>query len=94
MRDQGLTQADRISVETLGGPLELIVETDEQVTVDMGTPIFAPEQIPFVAEQAANQYQVELKQRPSSFPSRAMIPLASSRPTCLSLWVRRPRPLR
>ncbi|TFH85345.1 diaminopimelate epimerase [Billgrantia azerbaijanica] len=50
VRDQRLTHKREIHVETAGGPLTLHVDTDNQVTVDMGTPRFAPEALPFEAD--------------------------------------------
>ncbi|SDK02076.1 diaminopimelate epimerase [Billgrantia gudaonensis] len=50
VRDQRLTHKREIRVETAGGPLTLRIEDDDQVTVDMGTPRFAPESLPFQAD--------------------------------------------
>lgn len=60
VREQGLTAADRIPVETLAGPIELQVEADGQVRVDMGPPRFAPAAIPFQAEAEADRYVLEV----------------------------------
>ncbi len=56
VREKGLTDKDVIRVATAGGPIELKVEPDGQVTVDMGAPRFEPEAIPFVAEERADVY--------------------------------------
>ncbi len=56
VREKGLTDRDVIRVATAGGPIELKVEPDGQVTVDMGAPRFEPEAIPFVAEERADVY--------------------------------------
>ena len=48
--DQRLTHKREIHVETLGGPLHLVIENDGQVRVGMGAPRFTPEDIPFDAE--------------------------------------------
>jgi diaminopimelate epimerase len=50
-------------VATAGGPIELKVEADGQVTVDMGAPRFAPADIPFVAEVRADRYPLEVDGR-------------------------------
>jgi diaminopimelate epimerase len=47
--DKGLAQGDRIRVQTLSGVIEPRLNSDGRVTVDMGQPVFAPEQVPFVA---------------------------------------------
>ncbi|AHE97005.1 diaminopimelate epimerase [Thioalkalivibrio paradoxus] len=60
VREQGLTQADTIPVETLAGPIELQVEPDGQVTVNMGRPRFHPDQLPFLAPIEADEYPLEV----------------------------------
>ncbi len=58
VREKGLTDKDVIRVATAGGPIELKVEPDGQVTVDMGAPRFEPEAIPFVADERADVYSL------------------------------------
>jgi len=58
VRDKGLTTSDTITVDTRGGRIILQIEQDGQVTVDMGTPVFIPEKIPFVAENQQDSYQL------------------------------------
>lgn len=60
VRDRGLTEKDRIVVQTAAGRLVLQVEPDGQVTVDMGVPSFAPEAIPFQAPAPAARYSLEV----------------------------------
>lgn len=45
--DKGLTNKQQIVVETAGGVIVPHLNDDGTVTVDMGVPLFAPEQIPF-----------------------------------------------
>ncbi|MDE2607249.1 MAG: diaminopimelate epimerase [Burkholderiales bacterium] len=47
--DKGLARGDRIRVQTLAGVIEPRLNPDGRVTVDMGRPVFEPEQVPFVA---------------------------------------------
>lgn len=47
--DKGLTSKKQIVVETAGGIIVPRLNEDGLVTVDMGIPLFAPEQIPFAA---------------------------------------------
>jgi diaminopimelate epimerase len=47
--DKGLARGDRIRVQTLSGVIEPRLNADGRVTVDMGQPVFALEQVPFVA---------------------------------------------
>jgi diaminopimelate epimerase len=60
VREQALTTADTIPVETLAGPIVLQVEADGQVRVDMGRPRFRPEEIPFLADAEAQSYDLEV----------------------------------
>ncbi len=60
VRDKGLSDKDRLRVQTLGGPIVLELGADG-VTVDMGRPVFDPLQAPFTATgllpQAEGQWQ-------------------------------------
>jgi diaminopimelate epimerase len=53
VRDQGLTAKCQLRVETAGGLIAPRLEADGQVTVDMGVPRFAPEDVPFVGGKGA-----------------------------------------
>jgi len=48
--DKGLTSKRAIRVETMAGVIEPMLENDGRITVDMGAPILAPQQVPFDAE--------------------------------------------
>ncbi|AOE88093.1 diaminopimelate epimerase [Pseudomonas sp. TCU-HL1] len=58
--DKRLTVKKRIRVETKSGIIELDVRPDGQVTVDMGPPRLVPQQIPFIADDEALSYPVEV----------------------------------
>src|SRR5262245_6812462 len=60
VRDQGLTDKTQIKVETLSGVIVPQLESDGQVTVDMGAPEFEPAKIPFLAQQQALTYRIEV----------------------------------
>ena len=60
VRDKGLTDSDRIPVQTPAGRIELIVEDDDSITVDMGAPRLEPEQIPFQATVRAPRYALSV----------------------------------
>jgi diaminopimelate epimerase len=49
VRSRGLTDKREIRVETAGGIITPRLADDGRVTVDMGVPRFAPEDVPFVA---------------------------------------------
>lgn len=58
--DNQLTTSNPIRVETAGGDLELLVESDNQVTVDMGRPRMRPDKIPFQADDKAPLYPIDV----------------------------------
>lgn len=60
VRERKLTGKRVIKVETAGGIIELRVQDNEQVSVDMGVPRLIPEKIPFVANQQAVTYALEV----------------------------------
>ncbi len=47
VHDRGLTKKNEIRVETLSGIIAPRLESDGQVTVDMGRPLFDPQRVPF-----------------------------------------------
>lgn len=49
VHDQGLTEKRAIRVETQKGIIEPRLNDDGEVTVDMGVPVFEPDQVPFVS---------------------------------------------
>ena len=53
VHDKGLTTHNPIKVETVNRLLSLQLSEDGEVTVDMGEPDFAPESLPFQAENAS-----------------------------------------
>ena len=58
--DKGLTQSRTINVETAGGLIVLQLEDDGQVTVNMGVPGLQPERLPFIADQQAENYHLDV----------------------------------
>ncbi|MGQ0750248.1 MAG: diaminopimelate epimerase [Betaproteobacteria bacterium] len=60
VRDYGLTSKNEIRVGTRSGIIVPRLEDDGQVTVDMGRPEFDPSRIPFVADQRALTYTLEV----------------------------------
>ena len=60
VHDAGLTDKREIRVGTLSGVIVPRLESDGQVTVDMGVPEFAPARIPFEATQRAATYPLEV----------------------------------
>ncbi|MEM0911656.1 MAG: diaminopimelate epimerase [Pseudomonadota bacterium] len=56
VKSKGLINKNKIDVSTKNGKIKLYIERDGEVTVNMGKPIFEPEQVPFVANQQENTY--------------------------------------
>ncbi len=60
VRDEGLTTKTEIPVITNNGLITLSVKEAGLVTVDMGVPILEPSKIPFVANEQANSYMLDI----------------------------------
>lgn len=60
VHDKRLTTQARLKVQTQGGLIELNLRPDGQVTVNMGEPRLTPAEIPFVADQTALSYPLEV----------------------------------
>lgn len=58
VREQGLTDAREIQVETANGELTLIAHDDNTVTVDMGAPRFLPAEVPIAADEQQASYSL------------------------------------
>ena len=72
VRDRGLTDKREIRVETIGGVIVPKLEADGQVTVDMGPPRFEPANIPFIADQQAPTYWIEVDGQPVEISALSM----------------------
>mgnify|MGYP000601395056 CR=1 FL=1 len=60
VHDKKLSAKNAIRVETAGGIILPQLETDGQVTVNMGAPRFEPDDIPFIADKRALTYDLDL----------------------------------
>jgi diaminopimelate epimerase len=63
VRSRGLTDKNEIAVETLGGLICPRLESDGQVTVNMGVPCFEPREVPFEAAARAPVYDLNVNDR-------------------------------
>ncbi len=63
VHDRGMTEKNEIRVETLAGLIIPKLETNGEVTVNMGTPKFEPQAIPFIAEKRAPTYSLDIDNR-------------------------------
>ena len=70
--DKALTQKHEISVETASGLITLTLRDDNQVTVNMGAPIFDPAKIPFISDTRQSQYLLKLRQEQLSICAVSM----------------------
>jgi diaminopimelate epimerase len=75
VRDQGLTTKDVLRVQTMKGVIEPRLTPDGRVTVNMGAPVFALEQIPFdaaglqfVAQGSWGNWPLALAERAQAAP--------------------------
>jgi len=64
---QGLTDKKSIRVETNTGEIILNVVSPNEVEVNMGVPTFTPSEIPLLATDEREEYEVELSQQTVSF---------------------------
>ncbi|MEE9310225.1 MAG: diaminopimelate epimerase [Cocleimonas sp.] len=60
VREEGLTTKTEIPVITNNGRIVLNVKDDGNVTVNMGTPILDPAEIPFIADKQAKSYRLDI----------------------------------
>jgi diaminopimelate epimerase len=70
--DQGMTQKKEIRVETLGGIIVPKLETNGEVTVNMGIPKFEPQEIPFIAEKRMLTYLLDVDKKQIEFSILSM----------------------
>ena len=67
-----MIQKKEISVETLGGIIFSKLEINGEVTVNMGTPKFEPEKIPFIADKRMLTYLLEVNEKQIEFSILSM----------------------
>ncbi len=60
VHEQGLIDKDEIRVETNTGVIRLRLEENNRVTVDMGQPYQEPNDIPFIADTRAADYEIQI----------------------------------
>lgn len=60
VHDQGLSDKNEIPVITESGLIVLKLESDGQVTVDMGQPSLEPAFLPFLVDKTAEQYSLDI----------------------------------
>jgi diaminopimelate epimerase len=60
VRDHGLTDNTEIRLETAAGVITPRLESDGQISVNMGMPRFEPQDIPFVARQRSLVYSLDV----------------------------------
>lgn len=63
VKHKGLINRNKVSVSTKSGRMILYLEKDGLVTVNMGKPVFEPEQVPFVANKLENTYIIRAKEQ-------------------------------
>lgn len=63
VHDKGLSNKTQIRVETASGVITPALESNGQVTVNMGLPHFEPVVIPFIADKMASTYQLAVENK-------------------------------
>lgn len=58
--DKGLTDKTEIVVETASGVIVLYIEQADMVRVNMGKPNFDPQSLPFIADEQAQHYALQV----------------------------------
>lgn len=61
--DKKLTGKSTIRVETKAGDIELELISNQQVRVNMGEPVLAPQDIPLLMDKQATHYQLQLPEQ-------------------------------
>jgi len=69
VRDKGLTTANPVRVKVKQGAISLSLDEDGRVTVDMGAPVFALDQVPFDANGLQAQAMGDFQRWPLALPS-------------------------
>ena len=72
IREKGLTDKNKIRVETNSGIIILHVDESNEVTVDMGSPRLDPADIPLAIALEAKAYQLELENNDYTFGAVSM----------------------
>jgi len=72
VRDKQLTDKDEIRVDTNSGQLLLHLDKDDLVTVNMGVPRHAPDEIPMLVEEESKYYTVAVNGTERAFGAVSM----------------------
>ena len=72
VHDYGLTQKKQISIETRSGLITPTLQKNGEITVDMGIPRFEPKEIPFVADQQATTYLLDVQEKSVTISALSM----------------------
>ncbi|MFK8067974.1 MAG: diaminopimelate epimerase [Gammaproteobacteria bacterium] len=72
LHQSGRVEKDEIIAETSNGIIKLYCLPDGQVTVNMGTPRFAPEQIPLIAANRLLSYKLTVENKEFKFSALSM----------------------
>lgn len=78
VHDKKLINKNSIRIETSAGILEATLQTNGLITVNMGIPTFVPAQIPFIADEVALTYSLQVADE-----SLKILPVAIGNPHCV-----------
>ncbi|MED5388426.1 MAG: diaminopimelate epimerase [Pseudomonadota bacterium] len=85
VRDQGLTDKSDIVVETAAGRMTLSVTDNDDVTVDMGAPRWAPQDIPLTAKAEQDTYLLMAGNTPQEMNAYEVGAVGLGNPHCTLL---------
>ena len=72
VQEKKLTDKTIIRVSTASGILELTINENDQVSVDMGAPVFTPANIPLNMQQQQDRYTVDINNQTVEFGAVSM----------------------
>jgi diaminopimelate epimerase len=83
--EKGLTNKREIVVETCCSIITLTLRDDDQVTVNMGAPIFEPAKIPFIAETQQKTYALQANNHAASIQDISVAAVSMGNPHAVML---------
>lgn len=60
IQEEALSNTKKITIGTAAGILDVIIHGYDKIQVNMGTPLFEPKKIPFIAEKRKTLYEIKM----------------------------------
>lgn len=77
VQDKGLSDKTELTVQTTAGVIVLYMEDDGQVRVNMGKPVFEPDEIPLIADVRTDRYVLNLSNDTAHSPEEVTVGVVS-----------------